>query len=110
MVSDDCKVKIDSFLAAPLTAYADDNLADALSSNDDSGQSMVELSGGIGVVFLKANEILFDRPSSSNHRSQLIWQSTTPVLTGSATVTLPEGCNCRWGCLNTAALPLLFSI
>lgn len=51
----------------------------------------VTLSGGIGVVGLEANEIVYVAPGSSNEISHLIWQSTAPVLTTRLDIRLPEG-------------------
>lgn len=54
-------------------------------------RGVIELSGGGGIIFLQSNEIVYARPGSSDHLSQLIWQSTVPVLTGAAKVRLPAG-------------------
>lgn len=62
--------------------------ADELLTTEDGA---VTLSGGVGVVALEANEIIYNAPGSSNHISQLIWQSLAPTLTAALNVDLPQG-------------------
>ena len=68
-------------------------LADTVGGTD--GPGILELSGGVGITFLEANEIVYTGAGSSDHLSQLIWQSTAPTLSGSAKVNLPGGWNIK---------------
>lgn len=54
-------------------------------------QGIVTFSGGIGIVSLEANEYVYQTSTSDARLSQLIWQSTAPMLTAGLDVALPEG-------------------
>jgi outer membrane protease len=54
-------------------------------------ESIVTFTGGIGIVSLEANEFVYAAAGSDTRLSQLIWQSTAPMLTGGLDVALPEG-------------------
>lgn len=60
-------------------------------ATDDTAFGDVRVWGGIGVAYLEANEYVYDGAGSSDVVSQLIWQSTAPVLTGGFDVALPDG-------------------
>lgn len=54
-------------------------------------EGIFTFTGGIGIVSLEANEYVYAGAGSSNKTSQLIWQSTAPMLTAGLDVDLPEG-------------------
>jgi plasminogen activator len=54
-------------------------------------ESIFTFTGGIGIVSLEANEFVYAAPGSDTRLSQLIWQSTAPMLTAGLDVNLPEG-------------------
>ena len=60
-------------------------------ATDDTAFGGVTFWGGVGVAYLEANEYVYAGPGSSNVMSQLIWQSTAPILSGGFDVELPEG-------------------
>lgn len=54
-------------------------------------EGIFTFTGGIGIVSLEANEYVYQSSTSDNRLSQLIWQSTAPMLTAGLDVDLPEG-------------------
>lgn len=76
-------------LSVALPAMAADlNVEDTLVVDDEG---IVTISGGIGIVSLKANEYVYVGPGSDTRLSQLIWESTAPMLTAGLDIALPEG-------------------
>lgn len=76
-------------LSAPALA-ADLNYSD-FASPEEAADAGVVAWGSIGVISLEANELVYDDVGSDTRLSQLIWQSTAPVLTAGLDVSLPEG-------------------
>jgi plasminogen activator len=74
-------------VALPVMA-ADFGVEDTLVVDE---QGIVTISGGIGIVSLKANEYVYAGPGSDTRLSQLIWESTAPMLTAGLDIALPEG-------------------
>lgn len=72
-------------------AAADLGQENALVVDEATGQAIVSVYGGIGILSLEANEFVYAGPGSDTRLSQLIWQSTAPVLTAGLEVALPEG-------------------
>jgi len=54
------------------------------------GDGNIVFSGGAGVLGLQADEYVYAASGSSNAVSHLIWQSVSPMLTGSMDVKLPK--------------------
>ncbi len=76
-------------LGVALPAMAADLGAEETLVVDEQG--IVTLSGGIGIVSLEANELVYRNSTTDNRLSHLIWQSTAPMLTAGLGVALPEG-------------------
>lgn len=78
-------------LGTPFTALAGDLVLPDDGSVAAELADGVTLKGGIGVVRLEANELVYNAAGSDTRVSQLIWQSTSPTLTAGLEVALPEG-------------------
>lgn len=77
-------------LGVSLPALAADwGASDYAEVTDEQGS--VTLSGGIGIISIEANEYVYLAAGSDTRTSQLIWQSTAPMLTAGLDVALPEG-------------------
>ncbi len=62
-----------------------------LGATDDTAFGGITFWGGAGIAYIEANEYVYAGSGSSDVMSQLIWQSTAPVLSGGFDVALPEG-------------------
>lgn len=78
-------------LSASVPGFAADLNYSDFASGEDSVADSVTVWGGLGVISLQANELVYDDVGSDTRLSQLIWQSTAPVLTAGLDVSLPEG-------------------
>jgi plasminogen activator len=58
---------------------------------DEAAESIATVYGGIGIISIEANEYVYQSATTDNRLSQLIWQSTAPILTAGLDVNLPEG-------------------
>ena len=76
-------------LGVAMPAVAEDIGWSDYATGESAEQGAVTLSGGIGLVVLEANELVYDAPGSDTRLSQLIWQNTAPMLTAGLDVALP---------------------
>lgn len=65
--------------------------ADLGATYEPAGESGITFWGGVGVAYIEANEYVYAGSGSTDITSQLIWQSTAPILSGGFDVALPEG-------------------
>jgi plasminogen activator len=84
-------IAVGLLLGTPLSALAEDLVLPEDGSVEAELADGVTLRGGIGLLALEANEFVYDAAGSDTRLSQLIWQSTSPVLTAGLDVSLPEG-------------------
>jgi len=78
-------------LGAPVPALAGDLMWSDYATGEPESDVGVTVTGGIGLVVLEANEFVYDGIGSDTRLSQLIWQSTAPMLSAGLEVGTPEG-------------------
>ncbi len=80
-----------TMLCAPISAFAADLINSGPVIDETVLSEGVTVWGALGIVSLEANELVYFNAGSDVRLSQLIWQSTAPVLTAGLDVSLPEG-------------------
>jgi plasminogen activator len=82
---------VPGFALALLCSTACSAFAADFGATEDTAFGDVRVWGGVGVLWLEGNEYVYQSGTTDDRLSQLIWQSTAPVLTAGLSVALPEG-------------------